>query len=48
MILKLIKNQSGTAAVEYALLAVLIAAVVAATVGVLGTSVLELFSRVEF
>jgi Flp pilus assembly pilin Flp len=48
MILNLLKNQRGAAAVEYALLAVLIAAVVAASVIVLGNKVEQLFKSVVF
>jgi Flp pilus assembly pilin Flp len=48
MSIDLIKNQRGAASVEYALIGVLIAAVIVATVAVLGISVLELFRSVEF
>ena len=39
-------DERGATAVEYALLAVFIAAVIAATVGLFGQDVLELFQRV--
>lgn len=45
---ELLKNQQGAASVEYALIAVLIAAAVVATVTTLGTSVLQLFQSVSF
>ncbi len=39
-------DERGATAVEYALLAVFIAAVIAATVGIFGQEVLALFDRV--
>jgi len=48
MTLNLLNDQRGAAAVEYALLAVLIAAVVAASVIVLGNKVEQLFKSVVF
>lgn len=41
----LVREEAGTTAVEYALLAGLIAAVIAATVGVFGQAVNGLFDR---
>lgn len=40
------RDERGATAVEYALLAVFIAAVIAATVGIFGRDVLALFERV--
>jgi Flp pilus assembly pilin Flp len=48
MMLRLVKNERGAASVEYALLAVLIAAVVVGTVAALGQRVLMLFQKVVF
>jgi Flp pilus assembly pilin Flp len=41
------RNQRGATAVEYAILASLIAAVIATTVGALGIGVNELFTSIE-
>jgi Flp pilus assembly pilin Flp len=42
------KNETGAAAVEYALIASLIAAVIALSVSLLGQEVLAMFESVDF
>jgi pilus assembly protein Flp/PilA len=47
-ILKLLRDDDAATAVEYALLAVFIAAVIVATVGLVGQKVLAGFQSVQF
>ncbi len=46
-LIALFKNEEGATAVEYAIMAAFIAAVIIATVGFLGTDVNDAFSTVE-
>jgi Flp pilus assembly pilin Flp len=45
---KLLHNQAGATAVEYAILVSLIAGVIAAIVGVLGGQMIDLYTRVKW